>query len=166
MGEVGFDAIAAEELGEIEGAVGSVEERDGGLAGFGHGYGDADADGLEMPGAAGVGKLDGGDGGAEAFGGGHGVGAVGVGKDDGELFAAEAGGLAEGRGDAVGDDVGDLAKAVITVDVAEEVVVLLEEVDVDHEEREGLIGDEGAAPFFLEALVEAAAVGQAGEAVE
>ena len=119
-----------------------------------------------MPGAAGVGKADGGDGGAEAFGGGHGADAVGVGEDDGELFATEAGGFAEGEADAVGDDVGDLAEAVVAVDVAEEVVVLLEEIDVDHEQREGLVGDEGAAPFFLEALVEAAAVGQAGEAVE
>ncbi len=68
--------------------------------------------------------------------------------------------------DGVGDNVGDLAEAVVAVDVAEEVVVLLEEIDVDHEQREGLVGDQGAAPFLLEALVEAAAVGQAGEAVE
>ncbi len=119
-----------------------------------------------MPGAAGVRKLDGRDGGAEAFGGGHSVGAVGVGEDDGELFATEAGGFAEGGGDAVGDDVGDLAEAVIAVDVAEEVVVLLEEVDINHEEGKGLVGEEGAAPFFLEALVEAAAVGEAGEAIK
>ncbi len=166
MGEVGFNAIAAEEFGEVEGAVGGVEEGEGGLAGFGDGYGYADADGLEVPGAAGVGEADAGYGGAEGFGGGHGAGAVGVGEDDGELFAAEAGGFAEGWGDGVGDDAGDLAEAVVAVDVAVEVVVLLEEVDVDHEEGEGLIGEEVALPFLVEAFVEGAAVGEAGEAVE
>ncbi len=55
MGEVGFDAIAAEELGEIEGAVGGVEKGDGGLPDLRHRDGDADADGLQVPGAAGVG---------------------------------------------------------------------------------------------------------------
>ena len=166
VGEVGFYAIAAEELGEVESAVGGVEEGDGGLAGLGDGDGNTDADGLEMPGAAGVGQLDGGDCGAEVFGRGHGLRAIGVGKDDGELFATEAGGFTVGWGNAVRDDVGDLAEAVIAVDMAEEVVVLLEQVDVDHEQGEGLVGDEGAAPFVLEALVEGAAVGEAGEAVE
>ena len=71
---------------------------------------------------------------ALAFGGGHGVRAIGVGEDDGELFATEAGGFAESRGDAVGDDVGDLAEAVIAVDVAEEVVVLLGQIAAfDHD---------------------------------
>ncbi len=166
MGEVRFDAISAEEFGEVEGAVGGIEEGEWGLPGLRDGDGDANADGLEVPGATGVRKAYGFGGGAEGFGGGHGAGAVGIGENDGELFATEARGFAEVGGDAVGDDVGDLAEAIVAVDVAVEVVVLLEQVDVDHKEGEGLAGDEGAIPFFLKALVEGAAVGKAGKTVE
>ena len=49
--------------------------------------------------------------------------------------------------------------------MAVDVVVGLEEVDVDEEQGEGLAVEQGLTPLGLEALVEGAAVGEAGERV-
>ena len=49
--------------------------------------------------------------------------------------------------------------------MAEGIVVGLEEVGVDEQQREGLAIAQAAAPLGGEALVEAAAIGEAGEGI-
>ena len=46
------------------------------------------------------------------------------------------------------------------------VVVELEVIDIDHHQRDRLVDLAGAPPFLLELAVEAAAVGEPGQAVE
>ena len=160
----GFDAVAAVLLGEVEGFVGGFDELLGrrvveGLAG-----GDADADGQ---GDGGV--RDGGHGFGEGFHHalGHDVcaGQVGFSEQDGELLTAVADDEVAGAMEPGGQRVGGVLEALVADEVAVGVVEELEVIAIRDEQGEGAAGAMGAAPLMLEAHVEAAAVGDAGEAV-
>ena len=106
------------------------------------------------------------DGAANVFGDGDGGLDGSGGEDDGELFSAKAGGGGGVGEEGVGDLAGDDAEAVVAAEVAVDVVVGLEAVDVDEEKREGVAVAEGVLPGGFEVLVEGAAVGEAGEGVD
>lgn len=61
---------------------------------------------------------------------------------------------------------GDRSQALVTGGVSIAIVVRLEHVDVDHRQGQRLLRTLGAPPLFFNRIVEAAAVGEAGQAVE
>ncbi|MND72964.1 hypothetical protein D3C80_645260 [compost metagenome] len=63
------------------------------------------------------------------------------------------------------DRLGHLAQGLVTGQVAKAVVVGLEVVHVDHQQRQLLLLTHGPAPFQFQVLVEVAAVGQPGQAI-
>lgn len=103
----GFDAVATQVFGAVEGDVGEVEQVDGGLAWGGNRGGDSYADGLVAMGIAGVGDVHFEDRPTDVFGDDEGILKLGGGQDDGELFSTEAGGAVGVAMKRVGDDVGD-----------------------------------------------------------
>jgi len=89
----------------------------------------------------------------------------GIGQNDGKLFAAEAGDKVAGALDDVLNGLGYLLEATVSAQMAKGIVVELEPVGVDHEEREGQAFTPGATPLVREVVVKAAAVGYAGEGI-
>jgi len=112
-----------------------------------------------------VGQVHGGDGLADVFRNDQGAGEFGVGEDDCELFAAEARGPVGAALEGSCDDVCDAAQALVAADVTVDIVVGLEEIDVHEKDGDGFVGADGASPFGFELLVEATAVGEAGEGI-
>lgn len=119
-----------------------------------------------MDGRAFVLYAEGGDGDADGFGDDEGAEAVGIGQEDGEFFAAVTGGEVAGPGDGDGYGAGDFFQAFVAGLVAVGFVVGFEEVEVDEDDGQGRRLAQGAAPFFAEARLEAAAAVDGGEAVE
>jgi len=99
-------------------------------------------------------------------------GCAGFGNDDGKLLAAIAGdkgvaGQPAGLGvvDHPGERAGDGAQAVVAGLVPVVVVVFLEMVHVDHEQRKAALGAQCLIPGQIGTQVHVAAVGQAGQPV-
>ncbi len=113
-----------------------------------------------------MGDVEGHDDPAHALGNAIGAVEVGLREDGGELLAAvagdEVGALVEDRGQGLGDAL----EAEVSGDVAVVVVEGLEEVDVHEHEPQGVARGAGVGPLLLDVLVEAPAVGDAGEAVQ
>nr|GEU28650.1 HTH-type transcriptional regulator PtxR, putative [Tanacetum cinerariifolium] len=86
-------------------------------------------------------------------------------RDDGEFLAAVARHHVAAAADAARQFGRHLAQDVVAGLVAVAIVVLLEHVHVEHGQRERLAGAARAAPFRRQHFVEAAAVGDAGQAV-
>src|SRR5690606_6049889 len=92
--------------------------------------------------------------------------AVGGGGDDHELLAAAARDDGVGAADEAREDAGHALQAGGAGEVAAEVAVGLEAVDVAQEGGDALAGTAQARALAPEAIVERAAVGEAGEGVE
>ena len=86
-------------------------------------------------------------------------------QDDRELLAAVARDQRALVAHARGDRGSDLLQAAVAAAVAVQVVVGLEVVDVDHDQRDRLAVPGRVMPRALQRLVEAAAVGEQGQAV-
>ncbi|OIQ83014.1 hypothetical protein GALL_351830 [mine drainage metagenome] len=87
-------------------------------------------------------------------------------RDDDELLAAVARGERAGLTARLGADRGGhLAQAVVAAEVAGEVVVALEVVDIEHDHAQRLAGALPQPPLLGHAAVQAAPVGQPGQSV-
>ena len=91
---------------------------------------------------------------------------IGVGENDRELLATVAAGRITFALQAVAQGCTDSAQGVVTGEVAECIVVGLEVVDIQHQQRQGRVEAAQAAPFGQQLLVEVTAVVQSGQAVE
>ena len=151
-------------LGAVQGAVGRVDQLPRFRAGAGQGRGGADADGDAGTVRALARQLQPLYALADAFGhDGHALERL-VRQDDGKLFAAIAGHHVV-RAHFAGHGAGHLAQAQVAALVAVAVVVFLEIVDIDHQQRQGLALPLGALPLGQEGVVEAAPVRQARQAI-
>ncbi|KAJ3058763.1 hypothetical protein HK102_010325, partial [Quaeritorhiza haematococci] len=161
-----LDAVTPGSLGLVEGAVGLGEDLAGGAPPVGNPRRAADAQGH---GRARARRAVGEPPEAEPFAHdprhGDGPDAVGLRKDGGELLAAVAGREVAGARDGSLDRPGDFPEAVVARQVAVEVVVLLEVIHVEEEDRERRGRSCVPVPFPRKRLIEVAAVAHAGQAV-
>ena len=89
----------------------------------------------------------------------------GIGQHQHELLAAVARRQVGWPAAGLADRRGHLAQGFVALQVAEGIVVGLEIVDVDHQQRQLGLLTHGPAPFQLQVLVEVPAVGQPGQAI-
>jgi len=90
---------------------------------------------------------------------------IGVGQQHHELFAAISRREIRGSLGFRGQNMRNGTQAVVAGRVSILVVECLEMIEVDHQERQAGALAIGASPFLEQALVEAAAIGEAGEPV-
>ena len=98
--------------------------------------------------------------GADRFGNGSGPNAAGLGQDAGELLTAVAGGEVGGPRNGARQDSRDAAQALITRDMAVDVVIGFEMVDIEHDQGQHPPRTDVAFVFVLQHQVELAAVRQ------
>ena len=95
----------------------------------------------------------------------HGLGSRSVGEQHGEFFAAIARTDVGGPPRAARDAVRNRFESDISRLMAEIVVVCLEMIGIDHQQRDWCLTAERAAPFQFEYFVESSPVAQPGQAV-
>ena len=91
---------------------------------------------------------------------------VGIGQQDDEFLSAEPGQKVRRASQGGLECPGHAAQAFISCQVAVQIVVVFEMVDVDEQQGQGGLRPDGPAPFVLVDFVEAAAVGDVRQPVQ
>ena len=129
-------SIASAALGPVEGLIGGLDQLLLGFSSLRNDCGAADGDGYDSGRVALVRQAAVANGLADVFGDSPGAVFVGSGQHDGELFSAVAGNQIAGAENDIERGLGDLLETAIAPDVSVGVVVSLEVVGVDQEQRE------------------------------
>lgn len=159
------DLVAPARLRAIQRVVGEFQRGLDGVAAFRIAGRHADARGHAAAHARVVADAEIEDAGADRLGDRDGAVRVDVGQHDDEFLAAVTGRVIGRPAQAAGDAAADRGERIVAGLMALRVVVVLEVIDVDEQQRQRVLRARGAPPFARERDVEHAAVVEPGEAV-